>query len=438
MTELCEAVGRGLLRNRFFLYLWMAQALTQTAQNALFYGLLVSVEERTASTVSVSLLIVAAIAPAILFGLAAGVFVDRVRKRRVLIVSNLLRVPVVVALAGLDGSIALVYLLTFLFNTITQFFGPAELSTIPLIVRRSQLVTANGLFHLTWVGSQMAGFVVLGPSLVKGLGVTSLLWALALIYVVAAALVSLIPDHEPEPAAGSVLGAGLLAGLRRELQDGWKLIHGQAAMALAMVHLTVTATLMLILGMLAPGYVTRVIGIPAADAMYVLSPAGVGMLVAAVILPRLAMLIPKDRLINAGLLGTGACLIILALTPRAERFVERAVLPVLAENVRLPDVVLLVAAVMILALALGWFVAMVGVPAQTVLQEAAPTHMRARVFAVQFTFGNAAGLLPLLFLGALADLFGVALVIALIGGFVLLLALYSIRQTRRLIPDPVD
>src|SRR5712691_10290127 len=70
---------------RNFLFLWAAQAITATAQNAIFYGLIVFIEELSGSSTQTGLLILSTIIPAILFGLAAGAYVDRTSKKNVLI-----------------------------------------------------------------------------------------------------------------------------------------------------------------------------------------------------------------------------------------------------------------------------------------------------------------------------------------------------------------
>ncbi len=47
--------------------------------------------------------------------------------------------------------------------TLTTFFAPAETAMIPLVVKRSDLMTANGLFVLGLQASFALGFAVLGP-----------------------------------------------------------------------------------------------------------------------------------------------------------------------------------------------------------------------------------------------------------------------------------
>src|SRR6476659_798816 len=81
----------GIWRNRNFLLLWLAQAISQTAQNAIWYGIVVLVQQRSHSSTLLSLAILTLIIPSVIFGVLAGVYVDRWDKRVVLIATNVLR-----------------------------------------------------------------------------------------------------------------------------------------------------------------------------------------------------------------------------------------------------------------------------------------------------------------------------------------------------------
>src|ERR1700704_5633713 len=78
-------------RNRDFLLLWLAQAISQTAQNAIWYGIVVLVQSRSHSSTQLSVAVLTLIIPSVIFGVLAGVYVDRWDKRIVLIATNLIR-----------------------------------------------------------------------------------------------------------------------------------------------------------------------------------------------------------------------------------------------------------------------------------------------------------------------------------------------------------
>ena len=63
-----------------------------------------------------------------------------------------------------------------------------------------------------------------------------------------------------------------------ELKEGWRLLVNDPSVSISVSHLTFINSLILVIGMLAPGYVSRVLGIRPDDAVYVMAPAGIGML----------------------------------------------------------------------------------------------------------------------------------------------------------------
>ena len=71
----------GVLANRRFLSLWLAQVATQVGANMVLYGLTVTVFSQTHASTSVSLLILSFLVPAVIFGAVAGVYVDRLDRR---------------------------------------------------------------------------------------------------------------------------------------------------------------------------------------------------------------------------------------------------------------------------------------------------------------------------------------------------------------------
>ena len=130
-------------RNRDFLLLWLAQAISQTAQNAIWYGIVILVQTRSHSSTQLSLAVLTLIIPSVAFGVLAGVYVDRWDKRAVLIATNLIRGAIAFAYVAFGVQemlpLSLLFAVNFLFSTVGQFFAPAESAMIPAIVPRSRL-----------------------------------------------------------------------------------------------------------------------------------------------------------------------------------------------------------------------------------------------------------------------------------------------------------
>src|SRR5438093_204285 len=143
-----------VLRNRNFLLLWIAQAASQIAQNGANLVQIVLIETLTHSSGQVALMVLAFSLPAALLSILAGLVVDRVSNRLILFASNILRVAFAIgfllAFHALSDWAALIaiYVLTFVTSAVGQFFAPAEAATIPALVDRDALLSANALFNL--------------------------------------------------------------------------------------------------------------------------------------------------------------------------------------------------------------------------------------------------------------------------------------------------
>lgn len=403
-----EAAASSVLGNRHFLHLWTAQALTMTAQNATWYTVMVVVEQSTRSGTQLSLAILSAVLPAAVFGLVAGVVVDYTNKRAMLVATNFLRAMTLLLYLLHDVALWTLFVANFIFSCISQFFGPAEAAKIPLIVRRNQLLAANALFNLTFSGAQLVGLVILGPSFVKLFGPDALFLAAAGIYALATVLVWQLPSAEPvhEPVMALLRDRRRTAGrVLAELRVALGMARQDPALGFALVQLTVAMGLMLIVAALAPRFVVAELGARADDAVAILAPAGVGVFAGAVTVGQAAHRVGKLRLVRWGVLAGGLLFVVLSSAPALGRMLDT------------PDVGM--AAVMSCAGALGILFAWITISSQTLLMERTPSTIRGRMFAVQLTLGSAASILPLLFVGGLADLVGVAPVLALIGAAVL-------------------
>ena len=210
-----EGTGSAIavLRNRPFLLLWLSQLATQIGVNMVLYALTVVVLEATDLSAAVSGLFLTFLVPSVLFSALAGVYVDRVDRRTMLVITNALRAVVLIGIFAVGNDVGLVLLLNTLFSIVTVFFAPAEAAMIPVLVPRDQLVAANGLFTLTLNGAFALGYALLGPLIVTIAGGPAPLIAIvALLFALAAAFCVTLPSDPARPrergrAAGEILGA---------------------------------------------------------------------------------------------------------------------------------------------------------------------------------------------------------------------------------------
>lgn len=421
-----EVKERSVLRNGNFLLLWAAQAISQTAQNAIWFGVMVVVEEYTHSTTHLSIAVFSTILPGIVLGIIAGVFVDRMNKKTVLVTSNALRALSVLGYLLFDRALIVVYIVNLVFCSISQFFGPAESATIPRLVRKNQLISANSLFNLTFTGSQMAGMVLFAPWVLKIFGAQVLFFSAAMAYVIAAVLVYFIPrDEEPHKPLSALRRETLFDELWTEVKEGWSFISSDRHTMAAMRHLTLIAGLLLVMSMLVPRFVVSVLGIRAEDSVYVLAPAGVGVLAGMALMSRLAARFGKTTLVVTGLWILSASLLGMSML----QWSQSHLIPFFQTTVPiLPASVGIVSIMMVLAALMGVGASLIMVPSQTILMERAPVAARGRIFAVQIMLGNIVAVLPLLFLGGMADFLGVSVVIGLVAVTVVALAIVAQRE----------
>lgn len=152
-----------VFRKRDFRLLWSAQLVSTigTALTDLAAGILVF--QHTGSALSVGLMFMATAIPTLVVGLIAGVFVDRYDRRRIMVVSDLLRAAIVVSIPFLVGiNIALLYLAVAAVSTISQFFNPANDAVLPEVATDEELAAANSWIMISSFGSTSIGFALSG------------------------------------------------------------------------------------------------------------------------------------------------------------------------------------------------------------------------------------------------------------------------------------
>jgi MFS family permease len=156
-----------LLRgNANFRRLWLAQVVSQLGDwfNAVaVYALLLDL---TGSATLVATMMVVQLLPITIISPWAGVVVDRLSRRSVMIVSDLARAGLYVSLVLVRDAdtIWLAFVLVGLGVAATAFFEPARSALLPDIVSREELIPANSLSAATWatmlaVGASVGGLI---------------------------------------------------------------------------------------------------------------------------------------------------------------------------------------------------------------------------------------------------------------------------------------
>lgn len=433
-----------LLKKKNFLLIWLAQLISMTIFYASNYALLVLIEEVTGSTTLVGLAIICFSLPAVLFGAPAGVYVDRMDKRLVLWGSNLLR-----ALATLIFAIVLlidrhqlipVYLLTFLISSIGQFFTPAEGSSIPMLVSEEELMPALSLFNITFMLSQAIGFILLAPiilSLLPNITISSLVIypieslyiLIAILYGVCAVLTAMLPASQLSDTANKARRPAntqdnleVVSNMWTEMYQGWAFIRRNKRLFLAVVQLSFAGVLLLVISQLATPIVTKLLLLPANAMAFIFAPAGIGLVIGSIFMPRITNRIGKSRAIIIGCVTLTAITLLLPISTLLTKTLQPN-----GWNTN-PLLLIFVALLMFTA---GFSLDFINIPAQTAIQEYTPDWIKGRVLALQLMLYNACAIPIILSIGAIADLFGLDRVLYLMSICELAFGLWGIYYARK-------
>ena len=421
-----------LLSNPRFRRLLQSRVLGQTAQNALLYTLLILVVEETGSSVQSTALIIAFTLPSVVLGIPAGAIADILPKRLTLTAGYLLRAAVVLALIIYGDHVWAIFLLAAAFSSVGQFFSPAEAAAVPAIVRQEQLPAANSLMVLALLLGQVAGMVVLAPFLFKIGGDVPVFIIVAILFVAAMWTVATIPAGLTALETAAAASLGFIDSMR----EGFRILRTQRYAYLAVVYLTTTIALSKVLVVLLPQYTKDVLHISAEDTVFVAAPAAIGAGVGLLLAPALARFLGSWRVVAFGFTLFLFGLMGLGLIVYVRDFIQANLdlgITFVEERVGVSSVITVT---MILAIPLGLAFSLVSVGARAVMNETAPQHAQGRVFSVQMAAGDFLSLIPLLVIGAVADLVGVRATL-LASAISALAAAAYLTFSRRFGPPPI-
>ncbi len=401
---------RQILTKGHFWKLWGSQAVSLIAQNLLNYTLIIRAAELSQGTplenVSVALVILAFGVPSILFAAVAGVYVDTWSRKRVLLISNLIRAALLLSYLFVETNLILMLIVTFLVSTVTQFFAPAEGAAIPRLVDKKNLVSANALFVSTFYLAFIIGYVSAAP-LLSAFGVTVSYVTASVMFAAAAALIAILPNiggHHKDVKAPS-LGEGT-RHMIGALKQNTKVILEKRALYFPIAQLMFVQAIISVLLVFAPAVSLALLKGPLKDtSMYLVLPAAIGMAIGIGIVARLAKRFTSNQIMKVGILFAGVAMLGIGLAGQLYR--DNGVLPLTVTQVSF--------VVAGLVLVVGMSNAIVSIVGQTTLQQGTVDADRGKVFGALNMMLNIALTIPVFFAAVAADLLSVTKVISLVG-----------------------
>jgi MFS family permease len=374
---------QGLWRHADFVRLWSAAGISAVGSQVTLLALpLTAILVLHASAFEVAVISTAVTLPNLL-GIAAGVWLDRVRRRRVMIGADFGRAAVLasVPVAYAFGVVNLpqLYAVALVSGALTVFFEIASQAYLPAIVPREELVEANAKLQGATVAAQGAGPSI-GGALVTLVTAPVAILADAVSFLVSGLLIGSISkryEFREEPISRAPTR-------RTELREGARYVFSEPYLRPLLLSHALANLALGLLWAIVIVYAVRVLGLSAATIGVILSLGQLGGFAGAVFARRIAQRAGVGRVVVASFFLFGPAALLLASATRRTAIVF---------------------------VGLGWILeslarSLYGVSATSVRQALVPDRLQARASGVVATTGTSAFPLGTLVGGALAAAFG--------------------------------
>lgn len=398
-----------LLKNSNFLKIWSAQLLSQIASNLLNFALIIRIFDLAAHTpfanISVSLLILSFGIPSIIFAVLAGAYVDHLDRKKVLVITNILRAVLVLMFLLFEQNLFMVYGLVFVISTLSQFFTPAEGAALPKLVKKKQFLAANSLFLFTLYSSFIIGYSLAGP-IINSFGGQSVYYIASVSFALAALLSWGLPKLRP--VAVGINFKEVNKQVFSTIRASIKQIFTSKNLIFPIINLTIGQMMINVIAVLAPGLALMLFNQSlAVVSVKLIVPAAIGMVAGAIVVGQFLKNTKKTKLISMGI-ALAAVMLISIVGVYHLRYATYFSYLVIG-----------------FSLGLGFANGLVSVSAQTLLQINSTDEQRGKIFGTLNMMMNIAASIPVLLAGITADLVSPVVVLSSAG---VLIAIYGLYQ----------
>jgi MFS family permease len=228
-TGMAVVTRPSLWRHRDFVKIWSAATVSAMgSQVTLFAVPFIALTMLGASVFQVSLLTAVEMLPFLLFTLPAGAWLDRLRRRPVLVAADICRGVTLMSIpvAFLAGALSIwqLYVVAFVTGTFTAVFDIADQSYLPAIVERDDLVDGNAHLQISYSVAQIGG-PALGGNMIAWVAAPWAITVDALSFFASGAFISAIRRREEKPAR-RLDESGRPTSIRSEVVEGLRYVLG--------------------------------------------------------------------------------------------------------------------------------------------------------------------------------------------------------------------
>jgi MFS family permease len=315
--------GPSLFRHPDFLRFWTAQTVSQFGSQVSILALpLVAISYLDSSPAEVALLSTMEFLPFLFFALPAGVWIDRLRRRPILIGADVARALLLatIPLAWVAGVLTIwqLYAVAFLVGVFTVFFDVAYQAYLPSLVERERILDGNGKLETSRSVAQTAGPAIAG-------WLIGVLTAPIAVIVNSASFVisgiALVLIRRPEPTPGATRGAAgedagtEPGGLRHEVAAGIRYVIANPYLRAIAITMSWANFFGQIVFSLFFVYAVRELGLEAGPLGLILGIGNIGLIAGALTASRVARRVGLGPAIVLSILVAGAATLLIPLAP---------------------------------------------------------------------------------------------------------------------------
>ncbi|MBV7339835.1 MFS transporter [Chloroflexi bacterium TSY] len=289
-----------VLRQRNFTLLWLGQLLSTTGDTMLLLALPLYIYEQTGSALETGTMTIVQYLPRILLGSVAGVLADRWDRRRIMMVSDLLRAALLLLL--LTGELWMIYVIAFVEATISQFFTPAKDALLPNLVHKRDLVAANSLNATSRAFMWLAG-PTLGGALMALLGLPIVVLIDVASYLLSALLIRFIQNSVMRKESVIQNVESGWESVLQQLQAGFAVVREQHWLQALFIVVGLSMFGQGIINVLFVIFVREIVDVGAWELGWIVAAQGVGSLIGSFIMGRVGNSLQPFRMIVLARMG---------------------------------------------------------------------------------------------------------------------------------------
>jgi len=295
-----------IFRNLNFFSIWIGQTVSVVGDFLYMIALMWWVLEKTGSTAAMATVAICSSLPAIILGPFAGTYVDRVDKRKLLILMDLGR-GVLITIPGVLYFLNLlqvwhIFVIAAFLSSMSTFFNPALATFIPVIVDKEQLVRANSISQMS---NNLSGIIgpALGGALVALFGAGTVMFLDALSFFVSAIAIFLVRVKVEQ-----VFPSEKRKKFLQELADGLNFIQKESGILELVVLASILNFFVAPVGVLIPLMVKKILRMGAEGFGVLGSSISVGMVLGSLFLGMIGGVRRKGTFIMIGIVVAGSFL----------------------------------------------------------------------------------------------------------------------------------